>query len=277
MMFVILLSITFQIVSLENQEHIQLLQNEQTLPKIVESEINSELLKKNIITDALENPQNSGIILLDYFNELIQEIAADSSLYDLIGFSIGMVIYGIFVYHFYRFLSKRDIFSINLERKIAESKFTSAGKKTTVAPRIAAFITTNLFIFPVVIFLWFIGYSSFMFLLVQTMPTSTIFLISSGLIIAIRISAYYSEDLSRDIAKLLPFSLLGIFLFNPQFYSISDLVSRFIEIPAFIVQIASFMVLIMAIEIVLSTIYLIKIRFFHKENISETDDHKAAV
>jgi hypothetical protein len=150
-------------------------------------------------------------------------------------------------------------------------------KKTSVAPRAVAFITTKLFIFPFMIFLWFIGYSSFMFLLVQDLPTETIFLVSSGLIIAIRISAYYNEDLSKDIAKLIPFTLLGIFLLNPQLYSFSESFTRFLEIPSFIVQVASFMILAMLVEIILSILYLIRLKFFHKESIDESDANRDAI
>ncbi|MDH3312072.1 MAG: hypothetical protein OEM28_02865 [Nitrosopumilus sp.] len=220
---------------------------------------------------------DSGIITLDYFNKLIQEIAKTSSIYDIIGFSIGMVIYAIFVYHFYRFLSRRDIFSVNLEKRIASGTFKSTGKKTSTAPRIAAFITTNFFIFPFVIFLWFIGYSSFMFMLVQSMPTATIFIVSSGLIIAIRIAAYYSEELSKDIAKLLPFALLGIFLFNPQFFTFSDVLSRLLEMPSFVIQIASFMVVVMLFEIILSTLYIVKVKFFPKKDGIDLNDYNASV
>jgi len=188
-----------------------------------------------------------------------------------------MVVYGIFVYHFYKFLSKRDIFSFNIGEKLSQAKFKSSGQKMSVAPRVVAFIATKLFIFPFVIFLWFIGYSSFMFMLVQNMPTETIFLVSSGLIIAIRISAYYNEDLSKDIAKLVPFTLLGIFLFNPQFYSFSDTLTRILEIPSFIIQIASFIILAMIVEIVFSTLYLIRFRFFHKEHEDKTDEKNDAV
>lgn len=245
--------------------------------KKVESTILEQIFKNESAEKLFSNPQDSGIIILDYFNELIQEIAAESSIYDLIGFSIGMVIYGIFVYHFYRLLSKRDMFSIGIEKKISQSTFKSSGEKISIAPRIIGFISMNFFIFPFVIFLWFIGYSAFMFLLVQSMPTSTIFLVSSGLIIAVRISCYYSEDLARDIAKLLPFALLGIFLFNPEFYSFSGILERLTEMPAFVIQIASFMILVIVIETILSTLYLIKIKFFHKEKEVDANDEKAAV
>ena len=120
--------------------------------------IPEKILKNQNIKKIVLNTQDSEIIVLDYFNELIQEIDTNSSIYDLIGFAIGIVIYEIFVFHFYLFLSKRDVFSLNLKKRITQGKFKPTGKKASVAPRIIGFITTNFFIFPFVIFLWFIGY-----------------------------------------------------------------------------------------------------------------------
>ena len=258
----LLISVTVLIIhstSFSNQDDLKVLQNE-SLPQ--------EATLTNIYGDL----QNISIDPVNYLNNIVKDIAEDSSIYDLIGFSIGMVIYGIFVYHFYKFLSKRDMFSINLEQRMIHIKLKSSGEKISTVPRITAFIATNIFIFPFVIFLWFLGYSSFMFLLVQQMPTATIFLVSSSLIIAIRISAYYSEELSKDLAKLIPFALLGIFLFNPQFYSMSDVVKRLEEIPSFLTLIASFLVVAIAVETILSILYLIKLKFFHKEKKAKYED-----
>ena len=66
--------------------------------------------------------ENFGVFFIDYLDNIVKEIATDSSIYDLVSFSIGMVIYGIFVYHFYRFLSKRDMFSVNIEQRLAYGK-----------------------------------------------------------------------------------------------------------------------------------------------------------
>jgi len=130
--------------SAENNFQIYQNTNEELVPdaKKIESEINEKILKKDIISDIFSQSPDSGIIVLDYSNKLIQEIAKNSSIYDIVGFSIGMVIYAIFVYHFYRFLSRRDIFSINLEKRIASGTFKSTGKKSSTVPRIAAFITS---------------------------------------------------------------------------------------------------------------------------------------
>jgi len=245
---------------------------------LLQNESPSQQTQKLNSTNIFDDLQNRKIGPIDYLDNIIKEVAKDSSIYDLVGFSIGMVVYGIFVYHFYRFLSKRDMFAINLKQRLTHVKLKSTGEKVSTAPKIAAFIATNVFIFPFVIFLWFLGYSSFMFLLVQQMPTATIFLVSSALIIAVRISAYYREDLSKDLAKLLPFALLGIFLFNPQVYSYDDVVKRLEEIPSFIIQIASFMIVAIVAETVLSMIYFIKIKFFHKEKQAKSvDDSESAI
>jgi len=275
--FIVILSSVFLVYSISNDQNskLVLLQNELQSNQLSEPSIPSSLKD---LTSISKDLSNSNLFQIDSISNMIKKIASDSSIYDLIGFSIGMVIYGIFVYHFYRFLSKRDMFSFKLEQRITGGKFTSTGKKTSTAPRVIAFISMNFFIFPFVVFLWFLGYSSIMFLLVHQLPTATIFLVSSALIIAIRISAYYSEDLSKDLAKLLPFTLLGIFLFNPQFYSFDEIGTRLEEIPSFITQIASFIVVAMMVETTLSIIYLIKIKFVHtKEKSEKVDDSESAI
>jgi hypothetical protein len=35
----------------------------------------------------------------------------------------------------------------------------------------------------------------------------------------IRITAYYNEDLSRDLAKMLPFALLGVYVVDLSYFS----------------------------------------------------------
>jgi len=267
-------SITF---STDQNSKLVLLQNGNALLSSQPGESNTPSSLKDL-TNIFQDFPNSDIFNIDYIINPVKIITSDSSIYDLIGFSIGMVIYGIFVYHFYRFLSKRDMFSIDLDTRLSYKKFRSTGETISAAPRIVAFIAMNFFIFPFVAFLWFLGYSSIMFLLVHQLPTATIFLVSSALIVAVRISAYYSEDLSRDLAKLLPFALLGIFLYNPQFFSIEDITNRLKEIPSFIIQIASFIVVAMLVEIVLSVLYLIKLKFIHKkEKSKKIDDSETAI
>ena len=43
---------------------------------------------------------------------------------------------------------------------------------------------------------------------------------------AIRVTAYYKEDLARDLAKILPFAVLSALLINASFSSVSDSFDR---------------------------------------------------
>lgn len=235
-------------------------------------------LTTNDVVPSFNLSDISGDIFVDYLDKIVRNIIHESSVYDLIGFSIGMVAYGVFIFHFYRFLAKRDMFSLNIEQRLTGGKFKASGEKISAIPRVAAYITTNIFVFPIVVSLWFVGYSSFMFFLAQDMTVDTVFLVSSSLIIAIRIAAYYNEDLSKDLAKLLPFALLGIFLLSPTFFSLDEVMQRLSEIPDFVIQIAAFIVVAIAVETSLSILYLIKIKFFgRKEKKSKISDSEQPV
>ena len=65
-----------------------------------------------------ESPQT----LLD---QLSIEFGRDVSTIDLLSFSFGMVAYGVFVWHFYRLIARREIVSMTLER------YHTGGKKLT--------------------------------------------------------------------------------------------------------------------------------------------------
>ncbi|MFB5612215.1 MAG: hypothetical protein ACE5RL_02815, partial [Nitrosarchaeum sp.] len=132
--------IIYSILDISNSK-LGILQNENPpVNQLLESGVNSSL---DNLTDIFNDIQTPNFLKLDYLNELVQNIASNSSIYDLIGFAIGMVLYGVFVYHFYRFLSKRDMFSINLEKRLSSKKFSSSGESSSAAPRVIAFIAMN--------------------------------------------------------------------------------------------------------------------------------------
>ena len=64
-------------------------------------------------------------------------------------------------------------------------------------------------------------------------------------------TAYYNEDLSKDLAKLVPFTLLGVSIINPHFFDVGRIISQVSEIPQFATQIVSYLLFIVALEIVL--------------------------
>ena len=83
----------------------------------------------------------------------------------------------------------------------------------------------------------------------------TIPLISATVIAAIRMASYYKENLSQEIAKILPFTLLAISVLNPSFFLetqyLGRVINQLIQIPSFFSNIAYYLIFIIILEIIL--------------------------
>lgn len=72
---------------------------------------------------------------------------------------------------------------------------------------------------------------------------------------SIRILSYYKENLSQEIAKLLPFNLLAVAILNPNTFSQTQYLEKIIEnissIPSAFGEISYYLFFIIIIELVL--------------------------
>ena len=209
-----------------------------------------------IIFELLESPQS----LLE---QLSIDFTRDISTLDLLIFSSGMVAYGIFIWHFYRLISRREIVSLPLE------KYDSDGRKIT---SIAVYAIKYVLVFPLVITSWFFVYSLFMFFLAPEIKQDFVFLVVISLVIAIRISAYYKEDLSKDLAKMIPFALLGIFLVNTSLFTLDQFILRLDSFVPFVGKIAAFIIFAIGVEAVLRILFLIKRKLIPAHESSVDDE-----
>ena len=130
---------------------------------------------------------------------------------------IGMSIYTLFVFKFYRFLAAKDIFVFDISR-LEESKHPVV----RVFLHTVFYIAQYLFVFPLVAFFWFATFTVLLSFLAPDRPFSDILLVALAVVGTIRVSAYLTEDLSRDLAKILPFAVLGIFIVNVSFFQTSE-------------------------------------------------------
>ena len=77
-------------------------------------------------------------------DSFIQQISTrffdSTTIWDLITYTAGMVLYSFFVWKFYRFVARREIIPINLE------KYSAKGKKSPL--KVGAYIISYLFLFP---------------------------------------------------------------------------------------------------------------------------------
>jgi hypothetical protein len=165
-----------------------------------------------------------------------------------------MLVYALFIFVFYRFLARRDIVTPNLE------KFNRAGTKFL---RAIFYVIQHALLFPVIIMGWFAVLVLILSLLGQDQTPGNILLVSIALVSTIRATAYYSEDLSRDLAKMLPFAVLGLFLVSKSYLSLDISSGALRELDDHWRVIVYYLVFAVVLEFVLRIGYSIVTSFSH--------------
>jgi len=126
-------------------------------------------------------------------------------------FVIGIAIYALFVWYFYRYISKRDIFP-KFFYVLSQTKEKSAKQKLVIS------IVIYIVLFPILIFLWFTVLAFFVYLIGEEMPMHLALFVSMAIIAVVRILSYYREDASKEIAKMIPYAILAFFLTSAAVY-----------------------------------------------------------
>jgi hypothetical protein len=170
---------------------------------------------------------------------------------------ISIAIYSIIIWHFYRFIAKRDSFKLSPKKH----------------PKIVGFLKYSL-IYPFVAFLFFAGFSLMILFLTRSLEITEVLTTSFAIIAAIRITAYYSEDLSKDVAKMLPFALLGITLVDPSYFIIQDVIDKIYSLPEFFTVCIQFILLIVLMEWVLRTVLTIRAEFKNMNKRNKKIEHR---
>ena len=131
-------------------------------------------------------------------------------------FAIGVAIYAVLIFNLYRFMSRKNIFNLDLSR--FEERSRPVFRKTV---HLVLYVAKYLLIFPLFAFFWFGVLVVMVAFLSRTREVEDLLLIAMAVLTAVRVTSYYTEDLSRDIAKMLPFALLGIFLIDLRYFDVS--------------------------------------------------------
>lgn len=201
-----------------------------------------------------------------YLYNILSPIIGETYL-QLFLFTFGLFFYAVFVWYFYKTLSKRDLFKIDLEKyNLPHVKHKTLGKVGSVI----TYILKYGLIFPVFIFVWFLVLSIFLLILTEEVAVNHILLLSIVVVSTVRIASYFKEDLSNDLAKLIPLALLAISLTDPNFFLIETTIARFSEIPLLWSEILQFLIFSILLEWVLRILYLIKRGISKRPNKSET-------
>src|SRR3989338_2963766 len=145
-------------------------------------------------------------------------------------------------YIYYKQLARRDLFDI--------PKLNLKMKFVSIVDRIV-YILKYLFIFPVYSFMWFLLFSFLLFVLSKSRPIEDILFLGIIVVAATRIGAYVSEKLAEDMAKLLPWTIIVIFLIEPEAISIEGIKSSLNIFYEQIPKVAKYLVFIIFVEWVL--------------------------
>ena len=171
-------------------------------------------------------------------------------------FIIGTVIYAIFIFNFYRLMARKEIFKLDLDR-YNTTRFPFLRK---IIRRIIH-VFQYVFFLPIVVFFWFSVLTILLIFLSKSQPIENILRVSISIVSAVRITAYYTEDLSRDLAKMLPFALLGILLVDITFFSFSDSISVLLQLPSMWRMFVYYLVFVILLEFVLKIAYTVVGRY----------------
>ena len=167
-----------------------------------------------------------------------------------------------FAWHIYsNQLAKRDLFR----------KRMRIGKTSYHFFDHVIYLLKYLIVFPIYSFLWFLIFAFLLFMLSKSRPIDDILYFGIVMVAATRCCAYINEKLAEDMAKLLPWSLIFVFLIDPQAISVNSIIDSFLVFMDYIPKALKYMLFIIVLEWVLRIGYwIIKPNEFEKAEQKES-------
>ena len=208
-----------------------------------------------------------GVNIFNYYTAIISSLPLFAQKFvGLFLIVLLIFLYSIFIWKLYRFISKKNFIELNLNQY-------NTSEHPLLAKTLAMFfyVIEYFLILPFLVFIWFSMFTLFLIFLTDNLELGALLLISAAIIAAIRMASYYHEDLSKDLAKLFPFTLLAISILNPNFFSIERILNQFKEIPAFFNEIVIYLVFIIFLETILRFVDFIFSFYKLDENIDKED------
>jgi hypothetical protein len=194
----------------------------------------------------------TGIIgkLIGFYEGIMQALVDANLAYmgDVISLALLILlvfIYAVFIWKLYQFVATKNFLGKYFD-KLATSESSTSVK--------LIFFIEYIIISPFIIFFWFILFSIFILLLTNidiTKGVETILIIATLIVATTRMTSYYNENLSKEIAKILPFTLLAIAITNPNFLNIERVLTRLGGVSLIFQEMFFYLLLIFLLEAIL--------------------------
>ncbi|MDH3353518.1 MAG: hypothetical protein OEL87_03655 [Nanoarchaeota archaeon] len=134
------------------------------------------------------------------------------------------------------------------------------------------YIIEYIVLLPVLTFFWFAVLSILVLILSKGIDVATVLLISAALVASVRVTSYVTEDLSKDLAKMLPFTLLAIAITTAGFFDVNALLSRITEIPSLFTSVPYYLLFIIFMELVMRISDFVRSAFYSSKATEETSE-----
>jgi hypothetical protein len=167
----------------------------------------------------------------------------------LIVFIIALVAYSIFIFKIYRLIAAKDIFELNLRQYQHHAQFDWLKKFFAIL----LYILEYLVIFPLIILFAFLIFAALLVVL-SSQSLELILLISMGIVASVRVTAYYNEDLSKDLAKMIPFALIGVLLLDLTFGQFNGILSNLNGVETYLNIVIYYFIFAISLEFILRII-----------------------
>ncbi|MGV8168590.1 MAG: hypothetical protein ACP5N3_00875 [Candidatus Nanoarchaeia archaeon] len=178
--------------------------------------------------------------------------------------ALGIVIYAIFIFKFYKYLAKRDILMAGWNKKYDWNENTHHK-----ISKIITYALEYIILVPIIVFFWFLV-MALILLFMSNNTAAQIMLLSMAIIAAVRVVSYYSEDLARDLAKLMPLTLLAVFVSNLSFFSLDSTLNNALNMLTIYDKLIFYLLFVVVVEFIMRIIQLIRNSTRKNKGISET-------
>jgi hypothetical protein len=200
-----------------------------------------------------------GIVGSEQFNAVIGTISYYANLVSgtndpLVRFfflSIGLAIFGAFVYFSFMRISRRDIVSFSVRKRVLKA----------AQPTLADFmiyVLKYMLVFPLLTLLWTAVMAGILLMLSKQPNVGYAVLFATVIIGATRILAYFSEPAAQEIAKLLPLVFLSVLLFDPNVSFLNGAPKDMGVLLGTLPQVEAYVAGIVLLEIALRLLYTVR-------------------
>jgi hypothetical protein len=165
---------------------------------------------------------------------------------NLFSLIILIFLYAFFVWKFYRFIATKNIFGFDLNKY---NKTSHPFLTKLIAG--SFYLLEYIIILPFIIFFWFAIFTLFLVLLTDNLEINALLTVAAVIVAVVRLASYYKEDLAKDLAKLLPLTLLAVSLLNQNFFNFEKILNHLSALPSFFGKIIVYLAFIIILEVLL--------------------------